>query len=306
MFYTPLKYTPEQSVLLETDICGDVDDVGALALLLAESRRYGFKIAGIDINCPEPESVAAVTAILRSRRFTDIPIGVSELQQDFKSRYLKEAAACLPEAERRNLTSMPSEQLYKKVLETVPDHSLTIISIDFLQKLDGAWRSNPELFERKVRNVMIMGGSFLYKPGYREFNIVRAHQPKAEDFVNNYPGTIIFIGFELGFEIFTDLSQKAIYQYDPVIAAYRAYSAAGNNGIPNYRRCSWDPITVDFSVHGEGARYRLSPTIELEVIDGVFHFQENSTANRAFVIPVQDNDTIGRYISQQILADCPN
>ena len=153
---------------------------------------------------------------------------------------------------------------------------------------------------------MIMGGSFLYKPGYREFNIVRLYQPKAEAFVNNYPGRIIFIGFELGCDIYTDLSPKADNLRDPVIAAYRAYSAAGNNGVPNYRRCSWDPITVDFSVHGEGARYRLSPSVDLKVINGVFHFQENSTANRAFVIPVQDNDTIGQYISRQILADCPN
>ena len=305
MFYTPLKFTPEQSVLLETDICADVDDVGALALLLAESRRHGFKIAGVNINCIVPDSAAAVTKILRSRGFGDTPIGLSAPQQKHSSHYLTEVASLLSEEERANLSTLPSDELYKKVLETVPDHSLTIISIGFMQEFDKAWRGNSELFERKVSNVIIMGGSFLYKPGYREFNIVAAHQENSEDFVNNYPGKIIFIGFELGCDIYTDLSSAADKKDDPVITAYRAFSAAFNNGVPNYIRRSWDPITIDFSVNGEGARYRLSPSVALQSIDGAFHFQENAAANRAFVIPVQDNDTIGKYISQQILADVP-
>ena len=305
MFYTPLKFTPDNYVLLETDICEDVDDVGALALLLGESRRYGFKIAGISINCHAQDSVAAVTAIIRSRGFTDIPIGVSALQQERQSKYLADVAALLPEAERGQLAPLSSEELYKKVLETVPDHSLTIVSIGFLQVMDKMWHASSELFERKVENVIIMGGSFLYKPGYREYNIVAAYRENAEDFVVNYPGKTIFIGFELGCDIYTDLSPMADNMTDPAVMAYRLFSAAFNNGVPNYRRKSWDPITVDFAVHGEGARYRLSPSVELQVTDGVFHFKENPAATRAFVIPVQDNDTIGQYLSRQILADIP-
>ena len=305
MFYTPLKYTPEHSVILETDICADVDDVGALALLLAESRRYGFKIAGISVNCTVPESAAAVAEILRSRGFGDIPVGLSPLQQKHSSSYLSEVAALLPEEERSRLSPLSSEELYKKVLEAVPDHSLTIISIGFLQVFDKVWRADSELFERKVAKVVIMGGSFLYKPGYREFNIVGAYQENSEDFVNNYPGRIIFIGFELGCDIYTDLSPAADKKDDPVVTAYRAHSAAFNNGVPHYSRKSWDPITVDFAIHGEGARYRLSPSVDLQSINGAFHFRENAAANRAFVIPVQDNDTIGKYISRQILADLP-
>ena len=304
MLYHPLRFSPDHSVLLETDICGDVDDVGALALLLAETRHFGFGLAGININCPTPDSAAAVTAILRSRGFSGIPVGRAEPQKDLGSNYLSAVATLLPDTEPPT-TTMPSEQLYRQILESVPDHSLTIISIGFLQTLDQAWRTTPELFERKVASVIIMGGSFLYQPGYREFNLVRVHQSKAEDFINHYPGTLFFVGFELGCDIYTDLSPEAENLTDPVVAAYRAYSAKTNGGVPNYRRCSWDPITVDFAVHGEGARYRLSPNIELEVIDGVCRFRENPAANRAFVIPTQDNDTIGQYLSRQILADIP-
>ena len=306
MFYTPLKFTSDHHVLLETDICADVDDVGALALLLAESKHYNFKIAGVNINCNAPDCTAAVTAILRSRGFTDIPLGLSAPQQKYTSEYLTAVASLLPEAERSRISPLSSEELYKNVLETVPDHSLTIISIGFMQEFDKAWRANSELFERKVDNVIIMGGSFLYKPDYREFNVVGAHQENSEDFINNYPGKIIFIGFELGIEIDTDLSPAADKKSDPVITAYREFSAAFNRGVPNYLRKSWDPITVDFAVHGEGARYRLSPNVALQSIGGVFHFQESAAANRAFVIPVQDNDTIGKYISGQILATCNN
>ena len=302
MIYHPLCFSPGKSVLLETDICGDVDDVGALALLLAESRRYGFGIAGININCTVPESAAAVTAILRSRGFPDLPLGMAAPQQELASVYLAECAALLPSEARAELSSKSSERLYQDVLATVPDHSLNIISIGFLQTLDQAWRANPELFARKVDTVLVMGGSFLYKPGYREFNIVKSHQANAEDFVNHYPGPIVFVGFELGCDIYTDLSPKADKLSDPVVAAYRAYSMKAT-GAPTCRRNSWDPVTIDFAVHGEGARYRLSPSIDLKVDDGVFHFHEDPAANRAFVIPNQSNEALGEYLSRQILAE---
>ncbi len=304
MFYHPLRFAPDHSVVLETDICDDVDDVGALALLLAESRRHGFGLSGININCPVPVSAAAVAAILRSRGFDGVPIGQSAVKDDQTSSYLPSVAALLPDEARAKLSPKPSRQFYKEILEVSADHSLTIISIGFLQVLDQVWREDPSLFERKVDTVLVMGGSFLFEPGYREFNVARCHRAEAGDFLNNYPGPVVFVGFELGYDIFTDLSPKACREDDPVVAAYRAYSTKAE-GTATCRRNSWDPVTVDFAVHGEGARYRLSPSIRLQLVDGVCHFHEDPCANRAFVIPNQDSETIGNYLSRRILEEIP-
>ncbi len=305
MFYQPLSTHPAKSVLLETDFCWDVDDVAALSLLLAASWQYGFSMAGVSVNCVRPESAAAVTAVLRSRGMPQVPVGLADTPGPDESPYLDLLARRLVPAERAALARLDSAELYRQVLENSPDQSLVIISIGFFNVLDQVWRKWPKLFERKVETVVAMAGSFLFRPDYHEFNVAHAYPEAAMDFINHYPGRMVFSGFEVGCDTFTDLAPKA-ESPDLVPAAYHAFNAANEpGGKPSWRRPSWDPLTVDFAVTGEGAHYRLSPNVEIQVVNGATQFRENSASNRAFVIQNLDSQALGKYISNAVLDSIP-
>lgn len=304
MFYQPLKFNPQKSVILETDFCADVDDVGALSLLLAGARQYGFGVSGVSVNCVRPESAAAVSAVLASRGMPQVPLGLAKQFGPDESPYLALLARRLSPEASGSLAPLADDEFYRRILEDADDQSLVVISIGFFNVLDRIWRLLPELFERKVETVIAMAGSFYFRPGYHEFNVAHAYPEEATDFINHYPGRLIFSGFEIGWDTITDLAPKA-GDADSVTEAYQAYNAAGQGTTPSWKRQSWDPLTVDFAIHGEGARYRLAPNSAIRLVEGVMEFCENPAANRSFVIQNQDSQTLGQYISEAVLKSIP-
>lgn len=298
MIYMPLKYFPKQTVVLETDIGSDVDDVGALALLLDGARKYGYRIGGISLNRKAPGIVEAVRAMLCTRGFGDVAIASPVSAPDFKSSYLSSMAAYLPDG--ANLDTIPAVDFYRSLFRDAPDASVTIVSIGFLQNLDAAWRAMPELFERKVRAAVIMGGGFLNDPERPEYNFNgEGHVRETEDFVNNYRGQVIYAGWETGAHVWTDVTPGKDRR-DPVIDAYRAFGS--QPGYIPYRRQSWDPVTVDFAVNGEGANYRISPSVRVWMENGLTRFRETPDGTAAFVILNRTEEELSGYISRAVLA----
>ena len=297
MIYIPLQYLPDQTVVLETDLGGDVDDVGALALLLDGSKRYGYRMGGVSLNRIGPRIPDAVRALLCARGFNELPIAHTVPGVEFESPYVAEMAKLLPEGARRE--TVPVQEFYRKLFAQAEDRSVTIVSVGFLQNLDIVWREDPALFEKKVRSVLIMGGSFLYKPEYKEYNFTcEGHLRETSDFVENYPGQVIYIGWEAGGHVWTDVSPKKDIS-DPVVAAYEAFGR--QEGCFPYRRQSWDPVTADFAIHGENGFYRLSPNVRVWLEEGMTRFAECPEGNAAFVILNQSEETVSGHISEAIL-----
>jgi purine nucleosidase len=79
------------SVILDTDMDSDVDDVGALALLHAYERQKRARILGIIVTSDEKYSDACTDAINVWFGRKDIPIGVSQ-KESIKvfSKYTRE------------------------------------------------------------------------------------------------------------------------------------------------------------------------------------------------------------------------
>ena len=297
MLYMPLKFLPSQTVVLETDIGGDVDDVGALTMLVDGARKYGYKMGGISLNRNTPNIVEGVRALLCMRGFADVPIASPVAAPESTHIYMNEMAKYL--TEEADLTTIPAVEFYKRLFDGAEDGGVTIVSIGFLQNVQAAWRSMPELFEKKVRSVVVMGGSFLYEPNYKEYNFTwEGHLDVTTDFVGNYPGQVIYCGFECGQVVWTDVSPKKEVK-DPVIDAYRAFGS--RPGLFPYRRESFDPMTVDFAIHGEGAAYRLSPTVKVWLEDGMTRYRETPDGNAAFIIMNDTEEALGERISRAIL-----
>ncbi len=304
MFYRPLKYCPEKTVIFETDFRGDVDDAGALSILLAYAKEYGFRIGGISVNDKDPEgnrSAEAVYAFLSSRALEKTPIAVGNVTSNNGAPYLASLAERLSEEEKKRVRALTPEELYAEVLSGVPDGSVTVISVGFFGNLDRARNASPALFDRKVGTVVAMAGAFLYKEGYREYNVTYSQKEEAEHFTKNYGGCMLFSGFEVGNRIFTNLISVRASE-DEAIGAYRDFCRFQRPGYPFMVRESWDPLTVDFAVNGEGCFYRLSGSADIYFEDGYSVFHENTCGRCAFVIQNAEDDVLGKRISDLIIS----
>ena len=144
--------------------------------------------------------------------------------------------------------------IYRKTLSIQPDNSVTIVTVGFLTNLNNLLKSKPdnlspltgkELVIKKVKRLVSMAGRF---PQGKEFNIFM--DSAASKFVyENWPGEIIFTGFEIGSEIHTGLKLiKSDIQNSPVKDVFRIsipLSAEDKEG-----RMSWDETAVLIGVYG--------------------------------------------------------
>lgn len=270
MTYEPILGHKGGHVILETDFCTDCDDVAALSLLCGQAKAHplDFTLDGVSVNVSGPFEARAVRASLDHFGMGDVPIGVTDDEPPRSgngSRYLETLAAHCPDYVHDGLTAL---DLYRDVLRRVPDGSLTIISIGFFNTLAAALRDDPELFHRKVRAAVIMAGGFGPRADHCEFNVV-GHLDAAREFVRDFKGQMVFVGFECGVSVMTDLTGFPEGTGNFLLEAFEKRS---NDAM---RHPSWDPITVDLALHGEDARtsafaYGDGTGLKAEGVDGCY------------------------------------
>ena len=250
----PLVFRTGGTVVLETDFCGDVDDVAALALLCGEAKRHpgSFRIGGVSCNVGSPLTAPAVKAILAAFGLQDVPVGVTDdppPPSGNESSYLAALAASRRGADPA--TASPARELYRRIFAEAADGSVDVISIGLFNTLDEVLADSPALFRRKVRAVWAMAGGFARCAGYAETN-VRERPEASRRFLDAWDGPIVFVGFESGEKVITDLSGlPPKCGAHPLAEAFRRYCG------PSMKRPSWDPVTVDFAIHGENECYEL-------------------------------------------------
>ena len=176
-----------KKIIFETDMCTDVDDVGALAMLHALADGGEAEILAISFNEVHPSGANAICAINTWYNRGDIPVGIykSDLADPDESSYLDDLANFphdLP------TTPTPSSlDLYLQVLGAQPDNSVTIISVGFLNNLYDLLKADPNLVAQKVTELVVM--AVLIDDPY---NTVRHDLiDKSEYVIHNWPTPLV-------------------------------------------------------------------------------------------------------------------
>ena len=277
----PLLSRSGETVILETDFCGDVDDVAALSLLCGEAKRHpeAFRLGGVSCNVPTPVVAPAAKTVLAAWGMQGVPVGVTDDPVPAcgnDSRYLAGLAARWRGADPA--AACTARELYRRVFAGAADGSVTVVSIGFFNTLDEVLADDPALFRRKVRGVVAMAGGFGRCAGYAETN-VREVPDAARRFLAAWDGPIVFVGFECGETIRTDLSGlPAECDAHPLVEAFRHYCG------PSMKRSSWDPIAVDLAVHGENECYGLGAPGRVRVAPGLATTFEPDPSGNARVL----------------------
>ena len=270
-----------KKIIFETDMCTDVDDVGALAVLHALADNGEAEILAISYNEVHPSGAGTICAINTWYNRGDIPIGIykGNLASPDESSYLDGIAANFP----HDLPTVPtpsSLELYLQVLSEQPDNSVTIISVGFLNNLYDLLKANPNLVAQKVTELVVMA-EVVDDP----FNTVRHDLiDKSEYVIRNWPTPLVIS--QHGESVHTGARLAEAPAENPVREAYYRRFNGQYKG-----RSSWDQIAVLYGVRGlsnyftevTDGKGRLSNGYEWEMKSGFRSYLEVRLSDNEFV-----------------------
>jgi len=243
-------------IIFDTDLGPDYDDVGALAFLHAMADSGKAEILATVSSNRHELVVPSIDVINTWFNRPGMPVGAplnDGASMGSSQHWADSLVARYPHAINSTSDAEDAVKVYRRILAGQPDNSVTIITVGFLTNLKNLLQSDPDdispltgvkLIGKKVLNLVSMAGSF---PEGREFNVYI--DPTASKYVfANWPGEVIFTGFEIGKEILTGLRVMEMPIKSPVKDVFQIsipMSEEDRNG-----RMSWDETAVLIAVYG--------------------------------------------------------
>jgi inosine-uridine nucleoside N-ribohydrolase len=250
--------TKPVSLIFDTDLGPDYDDVGALTLLHALADSGQVKLLATVSSNKDERVVPCIEVINTYFGRPDIPVGAPKseggvsLTTWHKEKWTDALPAKYPHRTARTSDAPDAVKIYRQILSKQPDNSVVICTVGFFTNLKDLLRSGAdeyspltgkELVARKVKRLVSMAGLF---PEGKEFN-VHCDAPASVAVAKDWPTEIVLSGFEIGKIILTgkQLVQLPV-KNSPVKEAYELCFAEGDhNG-----RMSWDQTAALVAVKG--------------------------------------------------------
>ena len=247
------------SVIFDTDMSPDYDDVGALAILHALADGGEAKILATVSSNMYVNAVPCIEIINTYFNRPDIPLGAPHEGPNMIDPRFGEDYAYWPDilptryphTVKSSADAPNAVQVYRRILAGEPDTSVNIITVGFLTNLAALLQSPPDefsdldgksLIKKKVRRLISMAGIF---PSGFEFN-VHIDSTASVTVFNEWPTPVLLSGFEIGVEILTGLRLVASdVQNSPIKDAFCMGLKLDVGG-----RCSWDQTAVLTGVRG--------------------------------------------------------
>lgn len=195
-------------VIFDSDMSSDHDDVGDIAALHGLASLGQCTILGMMVSSRNGGTALCMDAINTYYGKPGIPIGVPPTIGGI-GEYAGQIAAEFPHALKAATDCPLAADLYRKLLASQPDHSVTIVTTGFLTNLKALLLSGPDqhsplngmdLVRQKVALFCCAGGAF---PKGDEFNFRSSGDDSAHVVVNTWPTRIMYVGFDVGQAIFT-------------------------------------------------------------------------------------------------------
>ena len=151
---------PDERVIFDTDVGGDVDDAGALAVLHALADRGEIKLLAMGVVIGHELAVPYVHAVNTWYGRPNLPIGTITGPAPYsRDEFMDRVVAEYPHTLSKK-TAPDVVQLYRKVLASQPDRSVTLIAVGPATNINNLLKSTPdehspltgvELMRRKIK-----------------------------------------------------------------------------------------------------------------------------------------------------------
>ncbi len=295
-------------VIFDTDLGPDYDDVGALAFLhaMADSGRAEI-LATVSSNKNELV-VPSIDVINTYFNRPDLPIGAPKtdgVDLGSSQHWADSIVVLYPHTESSTTEAADATTIYRKILNENPDNSVTIVTVGFLTNLNNLLKSEPddicqlsghELVEKKVKRLISMAGRF---PEGKEFNVFM--DSTASEYVfKNWPGEIIFTGFEIGWEIRTGLRLiNSPVTNSPVKDVFRISIPLSEED--KYGRMSWDETAVLISIYGTEGFFDTVRGKIIVYADGSNSWEDDPEGNHLYIIQKMSVPEMAAFIEDRMM-----
>jgi inosine-uridine nucleoside N-ribohydrolase len=295
-------------IIFDTDLGPDYDDVGALAFLHAMADSGKAEILAT-ISSNKHDLVAPSIEVINNYfGRSDIPIGAPKsdgVSMTASQHWPDSLIAKYPHKIKSTNDVQDAVTLYRKILSSQPDSSVTIITVGFLTNMAGLLKSQSdlispltgrELISRKVKSFVSMAGAF---PAGREFNVFK-DSVSSEYVFNSWPGKITFTGFEIGSKIFTGLRLiKSDISNSPVKDVFRIAMTFSNEDTKG--RMSWDETAVLIGVYGTEKFFDTKRGSIIINRNGSNKWVDDPAGNHQYVILRKPVPEIEKFIEDRMM-----
>jgi len=295
-------------IIFDTDMGPDYDDVGALALLHAMADSGKAEILATLASNKHELVVPSIEVINTYFNRPELPLGSPKgngASMGSSQHWGDSIVAKYPHVMQSTSDAPDAVSVYRRILQDQPDGSVTIITVGFLTNLSnllksGADETSPlagkDLVEKKVKRLVSMAGWF---PKGKEFNIF-IDSTSSRYVFENWPGEVIFTGFEIGREILTGLRlMNSPAMNNPVKDVFRIsipLSAEDRNG-----RMSWDETAVLIGVYGTEGFFDTKRGTIIVHPDGSNEWKDDPAGKHMYVIQKMPVQEITRFIEDRMM-----
>lgn len=269
-------------LIFDTDMGNDVDDTLALGMIHALESRGHCRLIAVTSTKDHALSAPFIDAVNTFYGRGDIPVGavrggvtpekgkylgIIETLDGSKPRY--------PHDIKSGTDAPDAVALLRKALAAEADGTVAIAQVGFSSNLAKLLGSSPDaasplggrdLVAKKARVLSLMFGAFQPIKGktHREYNVIK-DIPAAKKLVAEWPGPVVFSGYEIGIAIpYPADSILRDYRYvphHPLVDSYVVYSP------PPHCRPTWDLTSVLYAVWPDRGYFGLSPEGAASVAD---------------------------------------
>ena len=221
----------QPKIIFDTDIGGDADDLGAIAMLHNYVTRGDCDLLAVMLWTTDEYAVPAIDAINRFYLHPNIPIGTrKDPTYTSEDNYNKVIADNFEH--KLTYNDVPDAvDLYRKILASATDSSITVVTVGPLLNIRRLLQSGAdkhsalkgsELISKKVKEFVMMGGKF--PKGDDEWNFNGNMLGVTKFVIDNLKVPIVFSGFELGVQIKTGATFNDIDKDTPLYQGFRYFS----------------------------------------------------------------------------------
>ena len=277
----------KRSIMLDTDIGPDCDDVGALAVMLSYAKESGIDVLGV-CNCTSNVyGTATVDAIREYCSFPEFTIGMYSRPGFYADaqKYNKYIAETYSTKYKNNtLKYLPNVEFYRSLLASAEDDGVILVTIGMFNTFAEFLKSGAdeistlsgiELAKKKLHAVVSMAAVL---PAGREFNVICDYEASKFCF-DNCPVPMYLSDFKVGLSVFNgyEPDKAETYKNNPIFDSYQLYTADWQR--VGFNR-SFDLTAVQFAFEGEGKLYSLTPAGRLEFFNEAPDKLPNADATR--------------------------
>ena len=309
-------------ILLDTDIGGDCDDAGAMALLHRLCDLGEAQLLAVTHCAASPYTAGCIDAI-NTYYGRQVPVGnnydaplhnpgvyAQSLCREFPNRF--------PENTFGTAQGAPDTlSVLRQTLATAEDHSVTFVVIGSLASAARLVLSGPdayssltgkELIARKIARTVVMGGRFTgtwpmdimagKTQVLAEWNI-KENIAASQTVCDLWPGELVFSSYEIGLWCVSmrGYIHKAP-QDDPVRRAYEVHPAK------EMGRESWDHSAVLQAVRPNHGYWNLHAYGRIRVDDnGITTWYPEEDGKHTYLLPIADYDTVRNTIDSLVMPE---